>query len=413
MAKEIAAKLSNTSDSNSRSQGLMDLQNAIKQDKLKYSDSELKPLFDGLFNYLLLDSSSSHDEVWDKIANLMTGIQLEENKQIWSKCFYACLSAFWKNINDSNLSKFKTLITKHLSVCFKHMNSIWNSDKEAAQKYIDSFYEETLKSKSVPSEIGSQIAEVYIEEISKNFDKLELSQERMTQLLNPFLKALWTNENDSLYQNIKEKVFNKLIESNGVDAKEDGDLYLPKFDIVQYAEFEMYSIFFSDEILDSRRDEIYKIYQKASGSEKPIEPYVDRFQQLRSKMHFLFPKTKHQKRVFLRRKRSRNARMKKRILKMIASQQFHAFPQIEDDYDDQDQLNEYNNDEYGVGMEEITKRILERMNFLKSTEMGESKLNGDWTGGTGDEVTEFKKKSKKQKEKKKLSLKEQSQDSRK
>ena len=274
------------------------------------------------------------------------------------------------------------------------MNSIWSSKETAVQKYLDAIYEEVLKEKEVPTAIGVQLTEVLIEEMAKNFDKKELSHGRVIQLLNPFLKTLCQTQRVVLFQKTRDNVFNKLIETNGIDADEDGELYFPKFDIVEYAEHEMHEMFSSDETLDSRREDVYNIYQKSSGCERIMDPFVsfeDKIQQRRLKS--LLPKTKHQKKQCKRLKIVKSVKMKRRILKMIANQQYSMFPQINNEVDDEEQLARYTNPEYGR-MEDITKKILERMNELKST-IGDLQSIGDGTGGTGDEFPKSEQKSSK------------------
>ena len=404
MSKEIISKLSNSSDQKIRDQGLSELESALKKGKLKFTDSELRSIFEWLFTYLLLHKNAdTQEEVWTKIANLFSNIKSEEHKQMWNSYFYKCMSSFWTQVKGLNISKFNNLIRNQLAASFKFLNSIWNSNEKFVQNYLNTIYEEVLKGKDVPTDIGGCLAEVYIEEINKNFDKLEISHEKVVQLLNPFLKTLWQTQKVVLFQKIKDSVFNKLIDSNGIDADEMGDLYLPKFDIVEYAENEMHSIFSSDETLDSRREDVHLLYKKASGCDRPIEPFMsleDRLQQMRMKAYY--PKTKHQKKVDKRRRLSKANKMKKRILKMIANQQYRIFPQLNQDNEDEDQLNSYNNDEYGVGMEEITKRILERMNEFKLNKADDLQQSGDGTGGTGDkDIIEKKKSKKKLKETKK------------
>lgn len=189
--------------------------------------------------------------------------------------------------------------------------------------YVESLYES-----EVPLGLGMHVADIYIEEISKAFDKNTLSQKKMVQLLSPFINALGQTKQLALYERIKEKVFMKLIESNGVGADESGPLYFPKFDIVEYAEVDIFTVASDANTIESRRSDIYDIYDKASGKEKTKEEplsYAERLQLMQAKPIFK-PQTKHQKKVVNRDKAKQASKIKKRILKMIRKQALQTFP---------------------------------------------------------------------------------------
>jgi hypothetical protein len=122
---------------------------------------------------------------------------------------------------------------------------------------MDTIYEESLKEKDVPLGIGMHMSDIYIEEMVKSFDKSTLTHHRVRDLLNPFLQALGKIDQIVLFKRIKDKVFLKLIESNGIDADDQGELYLPKFDIVEYAEVELFTVASAKDTIESRRDEIW------------------------------------------------------------------------------------------------------------------------------------------------------------
>jgi hypothetical protein len=128
-------------------------------------------------------------------------------------------------------------------------------------------------------------------------DKNDLTQPRMIMLLIPFLRGLGNAKQLAIADRIKNKVFMRLIETNGIDADEDNPLYFSKFDLVQYAENELFKVASSLGILENRRDDIYKLYDKAAGVEKDEQPELSFEEKLRQLKNNLKKKpiTKHQK----------------------------------------------------------------------------------------------------------------------
>ena len=169
--------------------------------------------------------------------------------------------------------------------------------------------------------------------------------------------------------------------------------------------------------IESRRDEIYKIYEKASGSERPTAPYIpyeERLKQL--KRSLLSPQTKHQKKALVRQKVKKVNKMKKRILKLIQNQQSKLFPGINENTIKDSQNNSTAKDEETRKMELITKAAIDKINGLNIMNIDEPQTTADGTGGTGDKVIEIRNtqlKKKKNKPKKHNATKEQIDGSRK
>lgn len=247
---------------------------------------------------------------------------------------------------------------------FKHLQKTLITNPERIKEYMDAIYEESLKDKDVPLGVGMQMADIYIEEMSRNFDKQELTHERVGQLLNPFLQALGKAQQLVLFQRIKEKVFIKLLESNGVDADENGDLYFPKFDIIDYAESDLFKLASDKDTIESRREEIYKLYEKAAGTEKPKEPelsYAEKLQMMRFQAKKI-PLTKNQKKKVVREKVKKITKMKKRILKMIRKQQLQLLSNQNGEENSKVEGVELNEPEV-ARLENITKGLLDHMNL--------------------------------------------------
>lgn len=295
----------------------------------------------------------------------------------------------WNRIDGWRINKYLALIRKHLVVVLKHLNAIWDSNAAAATKYIDSIFEETLRGKDVPLGVGMQLADVYLEEINNNFDKQHLSHERIVQLLNPFLKALSKCEQFVLFKRIKESVFNKLVETNGTDADKNGHLYLPNFNIVDYSENEIFPIASSNETIESRRDDIYKIYEKGSGNERPAEPYVPYEERLKQiKLNALkSPQTKHQKKKLLRQQARQVQKIKKRILKLIHKQKNANLPDAHHDSIEGHVISHHT--EESTQADEVTKNAIAKLNSASSKPLEVKTSSADGTGGTGDKIIEI------------------------
>ena len=60
-----------------------------------------------------------------------------------------------------------------------------------------------------------------------------------------------------------------MIESNGVDSEESHELNLKSFDLVPYAESEIFKMCSSKESYDPHREQFYEIYEKAAGKYNP------------------------------------------------------------------------------------------------------------------------------------------------
>ena len=249
MSKDLIKRLSHSSEQSIRDDAMLELDTIVKSGNLDYSDLGMRMIFEGIFFcYYHSDKPKYQDALSTKIVNFMNLIEEEEKKQIWNKYFFRWMWFHWNRIDGWRINKYLALIRKQLVAVFKHINIIWDSNPLHAKVYIDSLYDEALKEKDVPLGVGMQIADVYIEEISKNFDKDKLSHQRIVQLLHPLLKGLGTAYQFALFKRIKDSVFNKLLETNGPDADENDLLYFPKFNLSEYAESEILEIASSNEI---------------------------------------------------------------------------------------------------------------------------------------------------------------------
>jgi len=363
MSKDLIIRLSHSSEQSIRDKAVEELHELIKSKKLSYEDVELKKLFQGIFYcFYHSDKTQYQNELADKFTSFLNDIDTEDHKLTWHRYFFKMLSMHWDKIDNWRINKFLALVRKQIVIVFQHIKSIWESKNEYLKLYMDAMYEEALKEIDVPMGIGLQMADVYIEEMVRNFSKDELIHERVVELLSPFLKALGKIHQIALFQRIKEKVFDKLIECNGVKSDDANELYLPKFDIVQYAESQIYELASSNDIIESRREDIYVIYEKAAGREKPKEPelsYVEKLKHMQ--MSVRSPQTKHQKKKMLRDKAKRSMQIKKRILKMIQEKQLQLLPTLGNSFNVPDE-DDPNDNPQTASIETITKEAINLIN---------------------------------------------------
>jgi hypothetical protein len=247
-----------------------------------------------------------------------------------------------------------------LVALFEHIEELWeNNNRKEAQNYMNIIYVESLYESEVPLGLGMHVADIYIDEISKAFNKDILKHKQIAQLLSPFLNALGHTQQLALFERIKVKVFQKLIDSNGLESDESNSTYFPKFDIVEYAEVDIFSVASDAETMESRRTEIYEIYDKASGKHKEKDaplPYIDRLKALQDKPVFK-PLTKHQKKQNAREKSKEATKIKKRILKMIRNQALQTFP----GYGAEDSKVEMEGEESTKSVDQLTNGILAKL----------------------------------------------------
>jgi len=257
-SKDLIKRLSHSSEQHIRDQAVDELEALIKDQGIAFEDMELRKLFEGIFFcFWHSDKPKYQQSLTRKFVNYTNLIEKEEDKVMWVQYFFKCLCLHWDRLDHWRMNKYLLLIKSQLVVIFEHLKSIWDSKPECIQQYMDTIYQESLKEKEVPLGVGMQMADVYIDEMAACFDKSSLSHKRVRDLLNPFLQALSKIDQIVLFRRIKDKVFLKLIESNGLDAEEENPLYFPKFDIVEYAEVDLFTVASAQETLESRRDEIW------------------------------------------------------------------------------------------------------------------------------------------------------------
>lgn len=402
--KDLIKRLSHSSEQSIRDKAMEELEVVVKDQQIKFEDIELRMVFEGIFYCFWHSDKPRYQEVLaTKIANFTDMIKKEEHVLMWVRYFFKCICLHWDRIDTWRINKYLSLIRKQLVVVFKHLQKTLVTNPERIKEYMDAIYEESLKDKDVPLGVGMQMADIYIEEMSKCFDKQELTHERVTQLLNPFLQALGKAQQLVLFQRIKEKVFVKLLECNGVDADENGDLYFPKFDIIDYAESDLFKLASDKDTIESRREDIYKLYEKAAGRERPKDPelsYAEKLQMMKVQAKKM-PMTKNQKKKFMRDKVKKITKMKKRILKMIRNQQLQLFS---------NQNGEENSKVEGIEaegpedarLESITKGLLDRMNLnVQAKEALSAPVEDLNDSPTEDKVVEISQKPQKKKKNRK------------
>ena len=276
---------------------------------------------------------------------------------------------------------------------------------------MNAIYEMSLKESDVPLGVGMHMADIYLDELLINFEKSELTHERIVQLLSPFLKALGNAQQLALFQRIKEKIFLKLF--NILENSSDD---FAEFKLKDYAEKELFKIASEEDTMESRRSEIYELYEKATGKEKPVEeevPYAERIR--KAKINSLAkPITKHQKNK-IREKVKKANKLKKRIMKMIRNEQLKMLnDEGETDEVEENKIEVSKNDVNDIDDEvenldhEVTPPSAESINILELLNMRVKDKNGNsevTQNENGDKIVEIntsKKKKKKSRKRKAL-----------
>lgn len=364
MVKDLVKRMSHSSEQSIRDVAVAELQSTIEAGELDFSDIELRKLFQGIFYcFYHSDKPAYQHELADKFTGFLNKIESEEKKLLWHRHFFKMLSMHWDKLDNWRMNKYLMLIRKQIIVVFQHVQTIWAKNTKKLQKYMDAIYEESLKEVDVPMGIGLQMADVYIDEIANNFEKLDLTQVRVAALLSPFLQALGKIHQIALFQRIKEKVFLKLLDCNGINSDEQNPLYFPKFDIVDYSENQMFKVASSNDTIESRRDEIYTMYEKAAGREKPKAAelsYAERLSQLQKKHRK--PKTKHQKKQLIRDKAQKAMNIKKRIMKLFQKKQMEMMQSENPDFGLDDNEVDVNDNPQTASLEALSQSIANQLN---------------------------------------------------
>ena len=346
-----------------------------------------------------------------RIVNFTEEISKEKNKLMWVKYFFKCLSHHWNSLDNYSINEYLSLLRAELVVLFNHFKLLWEVKPKYVNKYMNAIYEMSLKESDVPLGVGMHMADIYLDELLINFEKSELTHERIVQLLSPFLKALGNAQQLALFQRIKEKIFLKLF--NILENSSDD---FAEFKLKDYAEKELFKIASEEDTMESRRSEIYELYEKATGKEKPVEeevPYAERIR--KAKISSLAkPITKHQKNK-IREKVKKANKLKKRIMKMIRNEQLKMLnDEGETDEVEENKIEVLNNDVHDIDDEvdnldhEVTPPSAESINILELLNMRVKDKNGNsevTQNENGDKIVEIntsKKKKKKSRKRKAL-----------
>ena len=109
-------------------------------------------------------------------------------------------------------------------------------------------------------------------------------------------------------------MFEKLIETNGMESCDSNGLTIKCFDIIPYAEKEIFKVCSSKSTYPPNQKAIIQIYEKAAGKKSKEEEaeisYEEEMEERRNSFKILAPRTKHQKRVDLREKKMKGKKMK-------------------------------------------------------------------------------------------------------
>ncbi|CAI2363777.1 unnamed protein product [Moneuplotes crassus] len=321
--KNLIKRLSHPSEREVRDQAFMELEEMIQDNKIQFDDLELKAIFEGIFWCLwFADKPAYVDDLLSRIVQFTNDIENEKHKLMWIKSFFKSLTAHFGSHDMNDLMR---LLRMQLGCIFKHC-----IQSKKIKKYLKIIFTETLSNENSSVEVGMHIADIYLEELINNFDQEKLTHKQLTILLNPFLECLEKTTQSTLFRRVKEKVFEQLIEK-----ATESENYFPMFNVKKYGEEIIFPVASGESTLESRRDGIYELYDKAIGKQKEDEEelsYAQRLEQIQmAAMSNLQVHTKHQKKKLIREKVKKANKIKKRIIKMIRKQQEEVLSKTSED----------------------------------------------------------------------------------
>lgn len=210
------------------------------------------------------------------------------------------LAEHWDTIDGYRIEKYLMLVRCIHQEIF---HVITNSDHtlEIIEKFMNVVAEEILTGNNIPVGMALQLADIHLEEMYrcfKEFDAFKLKQPEIEAMLEPFLECMKFTTNPQIFNRIKTKIFDRMIEHNlKEDPHTEQDYHFACFDIVPYAEEHLYKAASDQATREINRPQLYKLYEKAAGIEQEKEPeqsYADRINEIRRR---LAPKTKHSRKV--------------------------------------------------------------------------------------------------------------------
>lgn len=298
--KNLIKRLSHSSERPIRDAAFEELESLINNDELVFEDIELRGIFEGIFwCFWFADKPAYQEDLMKRIVKFTDAIKDESKKLMWVRYFFKCLCLHWNSIDSYSMNEYLSLLRSQLVCIFSHIKSLWKTNAKRVRKYMNAIYEESLKESDVPLGVGMHMADIYLDELISCFDKDDLTHKHISQLLKPFLKALGNSKQLALFQRVKEKIFEQLIDK----AKESYE-YFPKLNLKEYGEVDIFKVASAKDTMESRRSEIYGLYDKATGKEvEKVEdlPYAERLRQIEiNALALKSPKTKHQKKKLIR-----------------------------------------------------------------------------------------------------------------
>lgn len=298
--KPLVKLLAHSSDREERKKGFAEVVRQLENKELNLEPEYLRKVFEGIYFCLWhADKPSYQEELSRQISQLLRLVPALPDKLTFVRILYRTLSEHWDTIDGYRIEKFLMLVgfihaeVIHVIIGAAHA-------LEVIEKFMKIIFDELLTGKSVPLGIAMHLADVHLREVHRcfvEFDAFKLKQPEIEAMIQPFLECLRKTENRQLFNRIHEKVFLQLIESNGPDSNEDSELNFACFDIVPFAENTLYKAASAADTRELNRDTLYKLYEKASGTEEQIPegiPYAEKMQALRAQYAV---KTKHARKM--------------------------------------------------------------------------------------------------------------------
>ncbi|CRK90440.1 CLUMA_CG004117, isoform A [Clunio marinus] len=210
--------------------------NTRSQSSYQFTNKDFLRLWKGLYYCMWMsDKPLVQEELTEDLGSLIhcfpdakVGIQFYRN-------FLETMCLEWFGIDQWRIDKFMMLVRRVTrQTIFSLKNSEW--DEELLKLFGDSLATTVFQTNKCPKGLIMHICDFYIEEIAKVSDG-ELIEERVYQLLEPFL-LYYTKLNDHiLLQHVEKTIFHQLLFQS-----ELGQEYQEKFEIWKQANFPTSSI---------------------------------------------------------------------------------------------------------------------------------------------------------------------------
>ncbi|CDW79764.1 ribosomal rna processing protein 1 homolog b-like [Stylonychia lemnae] len=302
--KQINSQLAASAQQEVRDRALQLLIKILIQEKQWINDpiKDLRAIWEGLFFlFWHSDKLQYQRDVAEKtskiFAELGNTVGVEKQK-LWFEAFIYIFNLHWDKVDNYRIDKYlmflRFQIFEVLSMLKK--NEYPKEDMEWFKSIVQNlFMEETIISKGIPL----QICDIFLQELNRS-DSLNISLTNLGSILEPFLYAVANCRNKILVNRIVERVLEPLLENNVTvqetsDSEEEEEItnydpklgkyidggklnpktqreiqkmidqkfVFPSFNILLYAQDQIFKFASATTTRDENRDLLYRLYDQA------------------------------------------------------------------------------------------------------------------------------------------------------